>query len=148
MGLRRILEPGETIVLRLPTSAERRRSAILWGVGFPVLAATLRYLSGFRPATETDIWRNAGAYAAAALLAMLASYWLRRPRIIVTDRRFLVRRGMFWGRHEQMPVRDVAGMDYDLKSRTLSLYGNRRVLAVSCDELAQARIIVALAGPA
>lgn len=146
MGFKRFLKPGETVVLRLPTMQERRRAAILLGAGFPTLAAMVSYLYGSPPVSEMDFWRHAGVYAVAGLAFMLAGNWMHRPRIVVTDRHILVRRGPSWRRHDWMAVRDVAGMDYDLKSKTLSLYGDGSVLTLPCDELGKARIMVALAG--
>lgn len=148
MWLRRIMGEGETVVLRVPTALERSQRAVLWGVGLPVLALEVPHLFGIYYPDGRSFWLAIKLLAGAGLVFMVLQYWRHRLRIAVTDRRILVRRGISWRRHEAMDLRDISSFDYNPKSRTLLLYGNRRVLEIRCDRNTSARIVVAVADTA
>lgn len=139
------MEEGETVVLRIPTALERLQRVVLWGVGLPVLALEAPHLFGFYYPDGDSFWLAAKLLTGVGLVFMVLQMWRHRPRIAITNRRILVRRGIAWRRHEAMALRDISTFDYNPKSRTLLLYGNGRVLEFYCDIRTRARIIGAVA---
>jgi len=143
--LRYILGKGERIVLRLPTARQRMQRMALWGIGTVALAMLAPYPFGFRHANGGVFLIAVALCAAAGLFLMTVQYWKTRPHTVVTGQRILVRRGWSWWRYEELAVRAFEGMNYDLESRTLYLYGGRRVLAIPCDRDGYARIVATFA---
>lgn len=142
--LRRILKEGEAVNLRVPTALERSQRAALWGVGLPVLALEIPHLFGLYGPGDGSFRLAVKLFAGVGLVSMVLQFWRHRPRIVVTDRRILVRRGFSWKRHAAMDLHDISSFNYNLKTQTLLLYGNRRVLEIRCDLKTRARIIVAV----
>lgn len=143
--LRRIMAKGETVVLRFPTAIEQSQRAILWGLGLPILALEIPHLFGFYYPDGDSFWLAIKLLVMISPVFMLLQYWRHRLRIVITERRILVRRGISWRRHGDMNLRDISMFDYNPVSRTLLLYGRGRVLEIPCDTTTRSRIIVAIA---
>lgn len=141
----RIMAKDETIVLRVPTTLERSQHAILAGVGLPVLALEVPHLFGFYYPSGDSFWLAIKILTGVGLVFMIVQYWRHRAKIMVTDRQILVRRGISWRRHDAMDLGDIATFDYNPISRTLMLYGNKRILKIRCKINTSTRIIVAIA---
>ena len=143
--LRRIMAKDETVVLRFPTAVEQSQRAILWGLGLPILALEIPHLFGFYYPDGDSFWLAIKLLVMISPVFMLLQYWRHRLRIVITERRILVRRGISWRRHGDMNLRDISMFDYNPVSRTLLLYGRGRVLEIPCDTTTRSRIIVAIA---
>jgi len=152
-ALRKILQPGERVLLRL----RRPTAAILaWTVAPALPLLVLVLLLAYPDALNALLGLFSGLMTIVVFLlfmillqvsfsmswsGLLFDHW----RIAVTDRRVLLKRGLLGLRRDEMARADIETYAHDRAGGTLTLTGAGREVVIACSQ-AQAQLILAVLG--
>lgn len=151
-GLRKKLEPGERVALRLRRSIP---ASLAW-IAMPAVPLLLMLvLTNYPEAINAWLDLFPGLMAIFALVLFLMVFQLSFDiswfgvffdhwRIVVTDRRVLLRRGLLGGRHDEIARHEIENCLYDRAGGKILLTGAGRDLAIACSQRQAGRILKAL----
>lgn len=151
-ALRKILQPGERVLLRLRRPAA---AIVAWTIApaLPLLVVLL--LLAYPDALNALLGLYSGLMAIVVLLLFIillevsfSMSWIGlffdHWRIAVTDRRVLVRRGLLGMRRDEMARAAIENHAHDRAAGTLTLTGAGRRLVIACSRTEAGQLLKAL----